>query len=81
MTSIEKIKTRMDSYRGQELFFRFHGSRNQTEEFFGTITNTYDSVFIISLKESQFIKSFSYSDVLMRKLTISSKCSSDISQK
>ena len=76
MTSIEKIKTRMDSYRGQELFFRFHGSRNQTEEFYG---NTYDSVFIISLKEGQFIKSFSYSDVLMRKLTISSN--SDISQK
>jgi len=81
MTSIEKIKTRMDSYRGQELFFRFHGSRNQIEEFFGTITNTYDSVFIIALKETQFIKSFSYSDVLTRKLTISSKCSSDISQK
>lgn len=81
MTSIEKIKTRMDSYRGQELFFRFHGSRNQTEEFYGTITDTYDSVFIISLKESQFIKSFSYSDVLMRKLTVSSKCSGDISEK
>ncbi len=81
MTSIEKIKTRMDSYRGQEMFFKFHGSRNQTEEFYGTITDTYDSVFIISLKESQFIKSFSYSDVLMRKLTVSSKCSSDISEK
>ena len=81
MTSIEKIKTRMDSYRGQELFFRFHGSRNQTEEFYGTITDTYDSVFIISLKESQFIKSFSYSDVLTRKLVISSKSSTDISQK
>lgn len=81
MTSIEKIKSRMDSYKGQELYFRFHGSRNQIEEFFGTITSTYDSVFIISLKESQFIKSFSYSDVLMRKLVISSKSLTDISQK
>ena len=81
MTSIEKIKSRMDSYKGQELYFRFHGSRNQIEEFFGTITSTYDSVFIISLKEGQFIKSFSYSDVLMRKLVISSKTPTDISQK
>ncbi len=79
MTAIEKIKSRMDSYKGQELYFRFHGSRNQIEEFYGTITSTYDSVFIISLKEGQFIKSFSYSDVLMRKLVIATKSSIDIS--
>lgn len=77
MTAIEKIKSRMDSYKGQELHFRFHGSRNQVEDFFGTITSTYDAVFIISLTEGQFIKSFSYSDVLMRKLVISSKTASD----
>ena len=81
MTDIEKIKSRMDSYKGQELHFCFHGSRNQVEEFLGTITDTYHSDFIISLKEGQFIKSFSYSDVLTRKLVISSKSSTDISQK
>lgn len=73
MTSIEKVKTRVHSYQGQELCFKFHGSRNQTEEFYGTIINTYDSVFIISLKENNMIKSFSYSDVLMRKLIVFSK--------
>ncbi len=81
MTNIEKVKTRVHSYKGQELCFKFHGSRNQTEEFYGTIINTYDSVFIISLKESNIIKSFSYSDVLMRKLVVFSDASNNLEQK
>lgn len=73
MTSIQKVKNKLKSYKDQELYFEFRGSRNQTEEFFGTITNTYDSVFIISLKDGDFIKSFSYSDVLMKKLIVYDK--------
>lgn len=78
MTNIEKVKNKVHSYQGQELCFKFYGSRNQTEEFYGTIINTYDSVFIISLKENNRIKSFSYSDILMRKLIVFSKTSDNL---
>lgn len=81
MTNIEKVKSRMDSYKGHELHFRFHGSRNQVEDFFGTITDTYGAVFIIKLKETESIKSFSYSDVLMKKLVISSNYLEQSNQK
>ncbi len=79
MITIETVKNEMDQYLGKEMHFFFRGTRNQTEEFFGTITNTYPSVFIIRLRHGQFIKSFSYSDVLTHKLVISGTSSTDLS--
>lgn len=79
MTTIETVKNKMDSYLGKEMHFSFRGSRNQVEDFFGTITNTYQSVFIISMKDGPFIKSFSYSDVLTHRLIISNTSSDDFS--
>ena len=68
--NIDKVKDKVATYKGQTLKFRFNGSRNQVEEFLGTIVETYDSVFTIMTNDSSFLKSFTYSDVLMKKLVI-----------
>lgn len=63
----------MANYKGQTLSFRFNGSRNQIEEFEGIIVDTYNSIFTIMTRESNFLKSFSYSDVLTKKLVVLSR--------
>lgn len=68
--TIEKVRDKVNSYKGRNLRFRFNGSRNQIEEFEGTIIHTYDAVFIIRLIDTQTIKSFSYSDMLIKKLVV-----------
>ena len=68
--NIEKVKTKISSYKGQTLNFRFNGSRNQIEEFSATIIDTYPSIFLVKLEDSSQIKSFSYSDVLIKKLVL-----------
>ncbi|MDD6223526.1 MAG: Veg family protein [bacterium] len=68
--NIEKVKLRVNEYKGKKLHFRFNGSRNQIEEFSGIIEGTYDYVFTIRTHENNFLKSFSYSDVLMKKLVV-----------
>ena len=68
--TIEKVRDKVNSYKGKNLKFRFNGSRNQIEEFEGTIINTYDAVLIIRLQDNQRIKSFSYSDMLIKKLVV-----------
>lgn len=71
--NIDKVKNKMTTYKGQTLKFRFNGSRNQTEEFQGIIVGTYDSIFTIMTSDSKFLKSFSYSDVLIKKLVVLSR--------
>lgn len=71
--NIEKIKTRIGSYKGQTLQFRFNGSRNQIEEFAATIIDTYPSVFLVKLEDNSQVKSFSYTDVLIRKLVMTTE--------
>ena len=68
--NIEKVRNKINSYKGQTMQFRFNGSRNQIEEFSATIIDTYLSVFIVKVIDSSLVKSFSYSDVLIRKLVV-----------
>ncbi len=68
--NIDKVKNKINSYKGQKLQFRFNGSRNQIEEFSATIIDTYSSIFTVRLIDSSLVKSFSYSDVLIRKLVV-----------
>ena len=68
---INKIKDDLIAKKGKVLKFRHNGSRNQTEEFEGIIDNTYNYIFTIKIVGSkEIIKSFSYSDVLIRNLEI-----------
>lgn len=66
---IENVKQIVAANQGIERSFRFHGSRNQTDEFQGVITDLYPAVFTIQLSNHN-IKTFSYSDILMQSLEI-----------
>ena len=68
--NIEKVRNKIDSYKGQTLQFRFNGSRNQIEEFSATIIGIYPSIFTVKVADSSLVKSFSYSDILIRKLVV-----------
>lgn len=68
--NIEKVKNKLNNCKGQVLNFRFNGSRNQIEEFTGEIVEIYDYIFTIKPENSDFLKSFSYSDVLIKKLVV-----------
>ena len=68
--NIEKVKSKIRSYKGQTMQFRFNGSRNQIEEFSATIVDTYPSIFVVRLENTMQIKSFSYSDILIKKLVL-----------
>ena len=65
---IEKIREKMFLLKNKKIKFRYNGSRNQTEEFEGIITDCYNYVFIINLGNMN--KSFSYSDVLIGVLDV-----------
>ena len=67
--NIDKVKNKVLLYKGKNVYFKFNGSRNKVEEFKGIIINTYPSIFIVR-DDTNKIKSFSYSDVLIHKLII-----------
>ena len=69
--NVEKIREKLQSYKGKTINFKFNGSRNQIEEFQGMIENVYNYVFTIKLKDNDNVrKSFSYVDVLTDSLEI-----------
>ena len=55
---LDKIKASIENSVGKECFFRFNGSRNQIEEFRGTINGTYSAIFTIAV-ENFGVRSFS----------------------
>ena len=68
--NIEKVKDKINLYKGKTINFKFNGARNKIEEFSGIIVDTYSSVFTVKTIDTESIKSFSYSDVLIHKLVI-----------
>jgi len=68
--NIEKVKSKINLYKGKIKNFKFNGTRNKVEEFSGTIVSTYPSIFIVKVMDNNMVKSFSYSDVLIHKLVI-----------
>ncbi len=69
--NIDIIKQKLRDKTGRLLSFRYNGSRNQIEEFSGTINNMYNYIFTIKVYNSNIkIKSFSYSDLLTKTLEI-----------
>lgn len=70
--NIEKVKDKIEYYKGKTINFKFNGSRNRIEEFSGTIIDTYPSIFIVKVINDSCVKSFSYTDVLIHKLVIKS---------
>lgn len=69
--NIEKIKNSIEDIKGKKIMFRFNGSRNQIEEFSGTIENVYNYIFLVKIdNEFESLRSFSYTDVLTESLEI-----------
>lgn len=68
--TIEKVKNKINLYKGKTKNFKFNGTRNKIEEFSGMIVDTYPSIFIVKVIDNNIVKSFSYSDVLIHKLVI-----------
>lgn len=68
--NIESIKRKISLYKGKIVLFKYNGSRNQIEEFLGEIVNVFPSIFTVKVIDNERVKSFSYSDILIRKLLI-----------
>ena len=66
--NIEKIKKNVEALKNKKMSFKINGSRNQIEEFEGTITETYNYVFIVQTNDLK--KSFSYTDILINNIEI-----------
>ena len=70
----EIIRKKIENIQGQKFNFIFNGSRNQTEKFYGTIIETFPSIFLIKTNDiNKKIKSFSYNDIISSHLQIIQK--------
>ena len=70
----EILRIKMKEKEGNNYHFIFNGSRNQIEEFSGTITSTYPSVFLVeTIEENPRVRSFSYNDIITSSLEIIEK--------
>lgn len=67
--SITQIKENIENHCGEDVRIVYHGSRNKREVYNGTISETYQSIFIVKLDSSQ-LKSFCYSDVLINSIQL-----------
>ncbi|MFA5407329.1 MAG: Veg family protein [Bacilli bacterium] len=68
---IDKIKEKMENHIGEEVKIVFNGGRNRTEEYKAIITQMYNFVFVVKIKNNiNEIKSFSYSDILTQTVEI-----------
>ena len=70
---LERIRDSVANKKDMSLHFVYNGSRNQVEEFDGVIEEVYKYVFTIKQDDSEIVKSFSYSDILIGTLIISIK--------
>ena len=66
---LDNIKKKIEMNKGLLKRFIFHGTRNQNEEFEGTIIKMYNSLFLVKMIDGQ-IRSYSYADVLISNLEI-----------
>ena len=70
----DALREKIQQKEGKDYDFVFNGSRNQVEQFSGTIIETYPSVFLVETREENpRIKSFSYNDVITSSLEIREK--------
>lgn len=66
---LSKIRPMVSRYVGLKKKFKYSGSRNLNEEFYGIITEVYPNIFIIKM-ETGSIRSYSYNDLLIGVLSI-----------
>ncbi len=67
--TLKNIKQLVLKNIDKEVKVIYNGSRNRREEYFGTIKEVYNYIFIVKLDTDE-VKSFSYSDVLTNTVQI-----------
>lgn len=67
--NLDSVKKYIYEQKGISHVFLYKGTRNQTEEFLGTIIKCFPSIFII-ITNNNVIKSFSYNDFIIKNLKI-----------
>ena len=65
-----EIKNMVSSLKGKKVKLLVDIGRNKLEEYEGIVENTYNNIW--TLKTESDIKSFSYSDILIKNVIISS---------
>lgn len=67
--NIEIIRRNLKKLLNTRCFFIYYGSRGQIEKFYGIINNIYPRIFTIKTIDNS-IKSFSYSDYVIKNIKI-----------
>ena len=67
---ISKIKDYVNTNKGKEINFRLNNGRNQIVNFKGIIISVHQAIFTVKLLDSDVLKSFSYTDILIGNLVI-----------
>lgn len=68
--TIDSVKNKLHNYIGEEVTLKYSLGRNKYEKYPAVIKELYKNVFVVEIKKSHIVKSFSYSDVLTKTLKI-----------
>jgi len=68
--NIDMIRSYIYKRKGKLLNFRYNNGRGQFDNFSGIITNVYKGIFVVESITDNRVKSFTYSDVLIKNLLI-----------
>ena len=68
--NIDMIRSYIYKRKGKLLNFRYNTGRGQFDNFSGIITNVYKGIFVVESITDNRVKSFTYSDVLIKNLLI-----------
>lgn len=61
--TISEIKEELNNHLGKKVTIRYNLGRNKYEKYNVIIKELYDNIFLVEVKEN-FIKSFSYTDII-----------------
>lgn len=67
---VEEVKEKLHEHLGEKALIKYNLGRNKYEEYQVKIKKLYNHVFLVELKEGNKVKSFSYSDVIMKTIKI-----------
>ena len=70
---IGAVKERLINLKGKTIKIKYNLGRNKYEIYDVVIDELYDYVFTVSIKNQEFIKSFSYADIISKLIKIDLK--------
>ena len=73
MIEVEKVKRSLNNLKGERVEIKYSLGRNKYESYEVVIKDLYDYVFTVLITEQQFLKSFSYADIISKSIKIERK--------